>query len=291
MFLLPISIISFVVKYKANFFGNEQQEIIKEEPIIVNVIDKNLKLELEEYIIGVVAGEMPALFEEETLKAQAIASRSYALSKRVEKEIQISSTINEQVFLTKEEMQEKWQDDYRKYYEKIKKCVYATENLVLKRNNKILKAYYFAMSNGYTENSEAVFGENLIDSQESKWDNNNIKNFTVQVTKSESEILEKLNLKEKVLTIGKINRNETNRVVNIEINNISFTGVEIRKLLSLRSTDFEIKKENNNYIITTKGYGHGVGMSQYGANGMAKDGYIYSEILNHYYNDVKITKI
>lgn len=287
MFLLPISIISFVVKYKTIFF-NGKEEISK---IKIYLTDKNINIELEEYIIGVVAGEMPALFHEEALKAQAIASRSYALSNMKNKEINITSTINDQVYLSNDELKEKWGVDYYKYYNKIKKCVKETTNLVLKRENKILKAFYFSMSNGYTENSINVFNEASIASKESKWDNPEIKNFIVEKKISKKNLKEMLDIKEEEIIINNIIRNETGRVDTVEINKKKYTGINLRKLLSLRSTDFTFIQEKEDYIITTKGYGHGVGMSQYGANGMAKEGYTFDEILTYYYNNVKIENI
>lgn len=285
LFLLPIFIISFVVKYKTIFFDET-----KKEEIIIYLTDKNLKLKLEDYVFGVVASEMPTLFHEEALKAQAIASRSYVLSKKKNNEINISSTINDQVYMTNEELKAKWGNDYEKYSKKIASCIKETENLVLKRDSKILKAFYFSMSNGYTENSQNVFKDEQIDSKPSKWDNPNLKNFIVEKIITEEEMKTILNITEKI-NIQDIIKNETGRVNTIRINNIIYSGIELRHLLTLRSTDFTITQKDNNYIFTTKGYGHGVGMSQYGANGMAKEGYKYDEILKYYYNNIKITKI
>jgi stage II sporulation protein D len=93
------------------------------------------------------------------------------------------------------------------------------------------------------------------------------------------------------IEIGEISRNETNRVESIIVSGKSFTGVEFRKLLNLRSTDFEIEEDNNKFLITTRGYGHGVGMSQYGANEMAKNGYSYDEIINYYYQNIELLEI
>lgn len=234
---------------------------------------------------------MPALFEEEALKAQAIASRSYALSKEVDSNIKISSTINDQIYLTQEEMQKKWGTEYSKYYEKIKKIVISTENKVMKKNNKILKSYYFAMSNGYTENSVSAFSSGDLISVESKWETDKLRNFLVTTKYTKEEILNALNINSTNLYFSEININKTNRVENLKVNDIIFKGIEFRKLLNLRSTDFTIEETLEGYIITTKGYGHGVGMSQYGANEMAKSGYSYEEILKHYYKDIIIENI
>lgn len=232
---------------------------------------------------------MPALFDEEALKAQAIAARSYVLSKgSLDSSFKITSTINDQIYLSQEEMIEKWQADYPKYYEKIKKLVNETKGLVVKKNEKILKTFYFSMSNGYTENSQTVFGEDGITSVKSIFETEDLKNFKVIKEFRTEEILNKLNIKSNKLNISDIKTNETNHVDNLKVNNIIFSGIEFRKLLNLRSTDFTIEEVLGVYKITTRGYGHGVGMSQYGANEMAKKGYNYEEILKHYYGNIKI---
>ena len=288
--MFPISIISFVVKSKAYFFIPPEQKKL-EPQFIINITDKELSLDLEDYIVGVVAGEMPASFAEEALKAQAIAARSFALSNLKDGEVSIKSTTAAQVFLTKTEIQTKWGEDYQKYYDKIVSCVKATEGLVVKRNNKILKTYYFAMSNGFTEDSASVFNETTFSSRESRWDNKSLSNFEVEKILNASDILKAFNLKDKILKITNVTRNKTDRVATLMVNGMEITGVKFRSELKLRSTDFNIVENNGVFTITTKGYGHGVGMSQYGANGMAKEGAKYDEILKYYYNDVEIQKI
>lgn len=292
IFLVPIYISSFKVK-ETTFFNNDTSKEISKtnknsKTVIVYVKDKDLYLDLEDYVTGVVAAEMPALFDEEALKAQAVASRSYAMSSVKNHIITISSSISDQVYKTNYELSDNWQGNYDKYFKKIKEAVRETENLVIKRDNKILRTYYFSMSNGYTENSLAVFNENTFESVSSSLEQK-LSNYLKTVTFTKNELCKLLKLDD--INIQNIKRNETNHVDKIIINNKEFTGVEFRKLLNLRSTDFEIEEENGEYIIATKGYGHGVGMSQYGANEMAKTGKKYEEILNHYYKNTEIKKI
>ena len=118
-----------------------------------------------------------------------------------------------------------------------------------------------------------------------------IKKYKVDTQFTTNEIKNKLNITSNDLNISIISRDKTNRVEKISVNGKIYTGVEFRHALTLRSTDFEITKNNDNYIITTKGYGHGVGMSQYGANGMANENYKYDEILKYYYQNIEITTI
>jgi len=289
VFLLPISIRSFVVNNQDFFFNDEEKQT--EINYIVHLSDKNLSLDLEDYIIGVVSAEMPALFEEEALKAQAIAARSFALNKAKGNKITITSTINDQVFYDKEELTKRWQNDYDKYYKRITNAVKATERKVIKRDDKILRTYYFAMSNGFTKDSQVVFGETTFKGVKSKWDNEELNNFIYEKSFTAEEILKALGLPFQTLNFNTIKRHPTNHVDKITVNNKEYTGIDFRHRLGLRSTDFNINLIGNNYLIVTKGYGHGVGMSQWGANGMAKEGYKYLDILQHYYQNVEIVNI
>lgn len=284
LFLLPISICSFLLKKKAVFFSEKP----KHNTLIINVKEKNLYLDLEDYVVGVVAGEMPALFQEEALKAQAVAARSYVLSKEKDGNYVVSASTSDQVFLTSYEMKEKWQNDYDEYYNKILNAVKKTTGEVLTKDNKILKAFYFSMSNGYTENSKVVFGEDLTQSVESPFEAS-LSNFEIVKEFSKSELLEKLGVDN--LNIENQQISETKHTSSIIIGGKEFSGIEVRKLLNLRSTDFEIKQVGENFNIITRGYGHGVGMSQYGANELAKSGKSYKEILAYYYKNTKLVNL
>lgn len=246
--------------------------------------------ELEDYIIGVVAAEMPASFDSEALKAQAVAARTYAISKILSSE-ELTTDVSTQAFITIEEMKDKWGDDFEFYFEKISNAVYDTEGLVLKSDNDVITAFYFAISNGYTENCESVFGEELSYAQsvESLWDEN-VNNYSVTTEVSTSDFCEKLSISCSEIIIDEIILNDTNHIDAIIINGVTFSGTEFRNLLSLRSTDVSLIIGSDVVYLTTKGYGHGVGMSQYGANEMAKSGYSYEEILYYYYTDVKLEK-
>ncbi len=283
--LIPISIISFFTK-ETNFIMQENKQYV--DKIKVKV-DNNLEeLDIEEYIIGVVSGEMPALFEGEALKAQAIAARTYLVN-HLQTNDSITDTINDQVYITIEEMKTKWSTNFDTYYNKIKEAVLSTKGLIIYYDNKPIKAYYFSKSNGYTASSITVFNEqeDYLVSTESPFDKDNSNEITI----SKDIFCSKLNISCNEIIITNIKKDSSKRISTITINNKDFKGTEIRKLLSLRSTDFEITPNNNNIIITTRGYGHGVGMSQYGANNMAKQGYTYEEILKYYYKNIEIKPI
>ena len=240
-----------------------------------------ISIDLEEYIIGVVGAEMPASFSVEALKAQAVAARTYAM-KKVSYSQMLTATTSTQCYKTNDELKSVWGSDYSMYYSKIKNAVISTQGQVIKHNNEYIDAVYFSMSNGKTENAENVWGNSFsyLKSVDSPFDAN-LPKTTQSVTIAKSTVASKLNLPIDALTNFNI----------ISIGGRNFTGLEIRSKLGLRSTDFSITDSGNNLIFTTKGYGHGVGMSQYGANEMGKQGYTYKQILTHYYTGVTITKL
>ena len=283
--IVLILIYIFMPKLEKKEVLVEEKEI--KEEIIVKLDDKELNL--EEYIVGVVACEMPASFNIEALKAMAVASRTYALS-NLENNIIYSNGVD-QCYITIEDMNNKWGKDFNKYYNIIEESVKETRGKYISYNSEPIKAFYFSMSNGQTENVENVFSENFdyLKSVSSPWDIS-VKNCEKTISYSQEELMSKLKMNEVLTSIEIISRNETNRVNKVKVNNNIFTGKEFRTLLNLRSTDFEIAWDNE-IKITTKGYGHGVGMSQYGANGMANEGYTYEEILKYYYQKVEIKNV
>jgi len=271
----------------------EVQNQVIDNNIYVNVKTKNgnITLELEEYIIGVVSAEMPALFHEEALKSQAIIARTYAL-KAIKNNRVLTDNESTQSYKNINELKSMWGSNYNTYYNKIKKCVNDTKGMYLSYNNDYIDAVYHSTSNGYTESSINVWGNYYpyLVSVESTYDYLN-PSFIIEKEFTYQELSQKLNNEITIDTnFNIISLTESKRVKEIEINNQIYSGITIRSLLSLRSTDFKIEKKDNSVIITTKGYGHGVGLSQYGANGMARNGYSYESILKHYYKGVIINK-
>lgn len=281
--LIPILVISF--RTNSNFFMEEEED----KEIYVNYDGK--KLLLDDYVYSVVAAEMPASFEENALKAQIVATRTYTLNK-LEANSDFVFTNTLQAFNTEEELKEKWQEDYDKYSTKIRELVNETKDEIITYNEKPIEAYYFSMSNGKTTNSLAVFGveKDYLRGIDSSLEDSNLNNFTVKKKIPIKDFCKKLAIEEPIV-IGDIKKDESNRVEEIVINNTPFKGIDLRKKLELRSTDFTFTIEDDNVVVTTNGYGHGVGMSQYGANLMAKEGATYWEILKKYYTGVEITKI
>lgn len=254
------------------------------------------KVPLEEYVYGVVSSEMPISFEYEALKAQAVASRTYVMyqmKKNINNKYDVYDSENSQVYMSDVELKSKWDDKYVEYSNKIKQVILDTLGQYLTYDGNIIESFFFSTSVGYTENSEDVFSEKLpyLRSVESKWDESSpVYNDEKTISKNEFYSMLSMKYSDK-LEITDIEKTNTGRIESLKINGEKFTGKEIRSKLGLRSTFFEITDNNENITIKTRGYGHGVGMSQYGANGMALSGFTYDQILKYYYTDVKIEKI
>lgn len=294
--LVPFIIISFSnsndILYKIKY-GSINNVVIKVKRPESQSVES---IPLEKYVIGVVAGEMPASFDVEALKAQAVASRTYALYKKenTKNDYDVDDGTQNQVYLDESQLKEKWQDNYDEYFEKITEVVNETSGEVVLYDNTLIDALFFSTSNGYTENSEDVFQSKVpyLQSVKSGWDEEESPVFSSTKEVSKTEFLFNLNLATSDdVEIGEITKTNTGRVKTITINNQVFQSNTIRNAFGLRSTSFTIDVTDDKVIFNVNGYGHGVGMSQYGANGMAKEGYDYKEILNYYYQNCEIKKI
>lgn len=262
----------------------------------LEVYEKN---NLDEYIIGVLAAEMPASFEEDALKAQAIAARTYAYRRIGSIDAEIDSSKIGQAYNSLETMKTQWGDNFDNYYNKIKNAVYSTAGIIITYEDEPIEAVFHSTSAGVTETAENIWGQSLpyIKSVESSLDEN-APNFiyTTTVTNEDfiNKIYEKLNNidKNQIISTFKItSTSEAGYVLQTEVCGQTISGADIRIMFNLRSTNFTIQKNSNTIEFTTKGYGHGAGLSQYGANFMALNGSSYEEILHHYYSDIQLSKI
>ncbi len=298
--LLLTCLIIFISYLIVNIFiRNDEIKFIYTSNIKVRIKQEKtneiISIPLEDYIVGVLAGEMPVSFEMEALKAQAVAARSYVMKKmeyNKNKDYDVVDTVMNQVYLDDEYLKKAWKDNYNENIDKIKQAVLQTNHQYLTYEDKVIDAMFFSTSVGYTENSEEVFSNKIpyLRSVSSTWDNISPV-FEVNYHFSLEEFYSKLNLKyNNKITLEIIETTSTGRVKKIKINNVLFEGSKIVELLNLKSNHFTIKQKNDQVYITTKGYGHGVGMSQYGAQAMALEGYTYDEILKHYYQGTQIKK-
>ncbi|MCT2535102.1 stage II sporulation protein D [Aquibacillus koreensis] len=255
---------------------------------------------LEDYVTRVVASEMPADFELEALKAQSLAARTYIVrylmhgdEGKVPSGADVTDTIQHQVYKSDTQLRELWGVDYNWKMNKIKQAVFDTKGQIITYDDQPIDPSFFSTSNGYTENSEDYWANELpyLRSVASPWDEQSPK-FTDQKVIPITEVEAALSV-----SIGNssenyaVKRTESNRVAEITIGGKTFSGRDVREALGLRSNDFEVEKKDNHLVFKTKGYGHGVGMSQYGANGMAQEGKNYEEIVTYYYQDVEINNV
>lgn len=270
----------------------EQEETVlaKDKDISISVVrsenDEVEEVELEEYIVGVVASEMPANFEIEALKAQAVAARTYVMKSNGE----VTDTTETQVYRDTEELKDIWKDKYDENLAKIREAVHSTVGQVITYNGELITASFFSTSNGYTESAKEVWGEDIpyLQSVVSPWDMDT-KKFLVEETLSVEDVEAKLGVQLSDGQVGIVHSyTEGKRIDEIMFGKMVLTGKEVREKLGIRSTDFAMEKKGNEVIVITKGYGHGVGMSQYGANALATQGKSYKDILTYYYKGVEI---
>ena len=250
-----------------------------------------INLNMTDYLIGVVSSEMPASFNLEALKAQSVLARTYALkAKQTGKKL--TDTVSTQSYIDIDQMKNKWGNSFNTYYNKIKNAVENTNGEYLSYNGNYIEALYHSTNNGKTESSLDVFGNYYpyLISVSSEYDKN-ASSYLRTINMPLDTISNKLGLSlnnDSVISI--LSYTDGGNIKEININGNNFSGKKVRELLGLRSADFDISIIDNNANITTRGYGHGVGMSQYGANGMANAGYSYKDILSHYYPGTTLTK-
>jgi len=289
---IPFIIVSVFIRddeITFNFSQNSIVRVLNEETNTINYVP------IEEYVVGVVAGEMPVSFEIEALKAQAVAARSYVMiqmQRNIKKDYDVVDTVKNQVYLDKEYLMTVWKDSYTEKINKVKTSVLETKGEYISYDGKVAEALFFSTSPGVTENSEDVFKNKVpyLRSVDSTWDQISPV-YNSNTTYKLEKFYNLLNLHyNEDLNIEITDKTSTGRVKKIKINGKELTGSDVCSKLGLRSTFFEIIKEDNKIIIKNKGYGHGVGMSQYGAQGMAKVGYTYQDILKHYYTGIEIKK-
>ena len=317
-----IIIIPLLITRGVFFFGEE-----KGEEIIIKVYNTELKeiveMELEEYLVGVVAAEMPANYHQEALKAQAVAARTYAArhlslfggngSQQYPGADICTDYRFSQAWISKDSMKEKWGFiPFFYFYNRINEAVEETKGKVIVYNNKLIDAVYHSNAGGMTEDPYYVWGNRVpyLKSVKSPYDSkkkkNYIYNFNFKLTDVDMKLgtsLEEIvagvqkNSESRIISFNKNNiiktlqKSNSGRIVKIRFGDKIIGGQELRRKLSLPSNLAEFEIRGSKLFCTVKGNGHGVGMSQTGADGFAKNNYNYKEILKHYYQEVEIKNI
>ena len=270
--------------------------------------DKVEEIQLDEYLYGVVSAEMPASFEEEALKAQAVVARTYTIYKIVnndgkhgEADICDDSGCC-QAWISKEDRLEKWDEDKREEnWNKIVDAVNSTQGKIITYEGKPINAFFHSNSGGATEAPIDVWGgsgypylQSVATAGEDAYSQ-----YSSEATFSKEEFEEKI---KEVHSDFEIDFDEKdcikveeytdgNRVKTVKIGNLELSGVEVRTIFGLRSANFKVTINDNEIKFEVTGYGHGVGMSQTGADSLAKEGQSYEDIIHHYYTDVEIEEL
>ncbi len=275
-----------------------------EETIAVfrTVSNKTINLTMHEYVCGSVAAEMPLAYEEEALKAQAIACYTNALRLKSTSDNKSNGDISDntaihQGYIDENERKKKWGKDFEKYEEKLQDAVNSVENTAIYYNDELCVAAFCAISNGKTEDAKYLWGTEVpyLKSVESEGDKlspgyastlSYSKSEFTKLIKNEKNKTDNINTLKNIIKTTK--KSPSGTVLKCEINGNEYTGEEVRKLFSLRSPTFTVKSTDSAITFSVSGYGHGIGLSQYGANYLAQQGYSYEEILKHYYTGVEI---
>ena len=258
---------------------------------------------MADYLPGVLAGEMPALFEAQALMAQAVAARTYILhrvqngsSNHPDADICNDSACCK-AYVSEEQMRKNWGTHYDAYHAKITDAVVSTDGQYLTYNGELIEAVFHSSSAGATEASESIWNARpylvSVNSPETEED---VPNYISQTSLSSSLLRSQLAAQYSELKFSETPeawltdfvRNDSVRVQTVKVCNLTLTGAQLRSALDLRSTSFTVEYADDTFTFHVTGYGHGVGMSQYGANVFAKQGMDYRQILTHYYPNTQL---
>lgn len=263
------------------------------------------ELNLDEYLYGVVSSEMPASFEMEALKAQAVVARTYTIYQiknggKHENADLCDSSLCCQAWISKENRLARWEDDLKEeYWKKITTAVNETKGKVILYNAEPINALFHSNSGGKTELSLNVWGGNFpyFQTVETSGEENYTSyNSEVEISKDDLVKIMLENYSDFKIDFSKenyiqiIELTEGNRVKKIKIGNKELSGVEARKLFNLKSAKFDVSINGDLIKFSVNGYGHGVGLSQCGSDSLAKQGKNYAEIIKYYYKDVEISE-
>ncbi|MFD1929357.1 stage II sporulation protein D [Sporosarcina siberiensis] len=272
----------------------QQESEVETCQVDITVIGLDEPVPLEEYVKGVVSAEMPVTFQDEALKAQAIAARTYALRLTEFGRKPIAADVSAQVFNTLEKRKERWGKDFKRNERKLTKLVNETAGETIVYENKMISAMFFSTSNGKTETAQNYGGNDIpyLQSVDSPGEDKVAPSFNKEkeLTLAEWNAALGMQWNDEMFKSLKLVRNSTGRVQKVVSNNFDLKGREMREVLGLASTDFDIAYDltNNIVLVKTVGYGHGVGMSQYGADVFAAEGWTAKQILEHYYSGTEI---
>ena len=298
LFLILILLPSLIVLFLSKNEGEPKRLSSPSVTVLFADTGQVETVDLEKYLTGVVAAEMPASFHAEALKSQAVAARTYIYNHMVTdtqnaehpKAAVCTDSSHCKAWISEEKMHtelgETWYDTY---YEKIQSAVKSTHGEILTYNDEPIVAVFHSTGSGRTESSKDVWGGDLpyLQSVESAGDTSSPK-FSSTVEVSKETVCSTLGIRD--AAIGEYMRSEGGSVLSVLLGGVPFRGTDLRARFGLNSANFTIEETADTFIFHVKGNGHGVGLSQYGANSMAENGHTYTEILTTYYTDVVLEK-
>jgi len=312
--IIPATIVVVGNINKAVSGLDHQNKAVKGEDISIKVYMHEEKrivaMNLEDYVKGVVAAEMPAEFELDALKAQAVSARTYAVKNMIvfggsgvadQPGADVSTDYHQnQAFLREEQLKERWGKNYERYWGKVSQAVAETRGQVVTYNGEFINAVFHSTSGERTASAKEVWGIDYpyLVSVPCSWDQKSPR-YHDKKEFSLAEVEKLLGAETQVVTAVQngsgatqvIDKTDSGRIDQIRIGNKMLSGVTVRDKLDLRSNNFTVELQGDKMIFNTIGYGHGVGLCQYGANGMAKEGYDYRKIITTYYTGVVIKNI
>jgi len=300
IFILTLIVPFIVVRICIN--NNEKEKYIN---VYVKAEEKVREMEVSQYLKEVVSAEMPAEFEFEALKAQAVAARTYLERKKELNEndeahkgaVICTDSTHCKAWISEEERRKMWNSEKNdEYWDKISRAVDETEDEILMYKGEIVNAVFHSTSSGKTENSADVWGNDVpyLKSVESEGDLFSPKyksEFSCSEEEFKNKITEKVeNAVSEAELFSDIVRSEAGGIISMKVLGVDMKGTEFRNIFGLNSTNIQFQVENGFVHMSILGYGHGVGMSQYGADYMASQGYNYKDILLKYYQGTELLK-
>ena len=270
-----------------------------DETIPVRLLDKNgvETLTLHDYLIHVVLQEMPASFEMEALKAQAVAARTFTMERiyeggRHEEADVCGDSTCCQCYLDEQEGREIYGDGYDAAWEKVKSAVEGTDGQVITYGDELIEAAYFSSTGGSTESAASVWGGDVPYLQPvSSPETPSVEETVVSLADFRAALPEASLEGEPAGWFGEVTYTEGGAVETMVIGGAAYSGTALRSRFSLRSARFTVAVAEEGISFETTGSGHGVGMSQYGADEMAREGSTYQEILTHYYTGAEVKQL
>lgn len=270
-----------------------------DETIPVRLLDKNgiETLTLHDYLIHVVLQEMPASFETEALKAQAVAARTFTMERiyeggRHEDADVCGDSTCCQCYLDEQEGREIYGDGYDAAWDKVREAVEGTDGQVITYGDELIEAAYFSSTGGSTESAASVWGGDVPYLQPvSSPETPSVEEVTVSFADFQAALPEAALEGEPAGWFGAVTYTEGGAVETMVIGGATYSGTTLRSRFSLRSARFTAAVTEEGISFETTGSGHGVGLSQYGADEMARTGSSYRDILTHYYTGTEIKQL